>query len=190
MPPPPGRGGPDIRVIAGGAIAVLILAAGGYAFATIGSDGESEASRNPGSAQETTGGDRANSSEEEEAANTDGPGDNSQVQGDRALGTGRTEEPDQAEGAPNTSQSQPEGLVSGYIAQLGSFTDRAGATARLTKLQSRGVADGVLWSSDYSQMAPGYWVVYAGPFGSKALADGAAESSGIRDAFSREISPR
>ena len=41
-PPPPGRGGMDPKVIVGGAVVVVVLAVAGYAFATLGSDGESD----------------------------------------------------------------------------------------------------------------------------------------------------
>lgn len=41
LPPPPGRGGPKLQVIVAGVVAVLVLAGGIFAFATLGSNGDS-----------------------------------------------------------------------------------------------------------------------------------------------------
>lgn len=88
-------------------------------------------------------------------------------------------------GSSITSESSD---YSGYIAQLGSFTSQSSAETFSSELSRRGVSTRILWSSDYPQMAPGYWVVFSGPFSTPADADSAASSSGESDAISRYIS--
>ena len=81
------------------------------------------------------------------------------------------------------------GELIGYIAQLGSYRGLSGAESQQLSLQAAGLDAGILWSSYFSQMVPGYWVVYLGPFESQIAADQAAGSSGVSDAFGRYISP-
>lgn len=81
----------------------------------------------------------------------------------------------------------------GWIAQLGSFTSISGAERRADEVRARGLQVAVLRSDDYVEMRPGYWVVYAGFYGSRAGADSAAaraKASGVSDAFARQVTRR
>jgi serine/threonine protein kinase len=79
---------------------------------------------------------------------------------------------------------------SGYIAQLGSHTTLAEARSQQAALEIPGVNVGLLASSDYVELVPGYWVVYAGPFSNQGAAEQAAEASGVSDGFARYVTRR
>ena len=74
-----------------------------------------------------------------------------------------------------TVGSWPAG-VTGYTVVLGVIHDRAAATADARRIAVTGVPVGVLFSSDYSSMRPGDWIVFSGTYPSKAEADTAAAS--------------
>ena len=55
-----------------------------------------------------------------------------------------------------------------------------------------GVTGSVLDSSQFSSLRPGYWVVYAGRYGSMAEATSAADqlhAQGYPDAYARRVAP-
>lgn len=93
---------------------------------------------------------------------------------------------------PAPSPSPPTGdggyFSSGYVAQLGSHTSIGSAESQQRSLQAEGTPAGILYSSDYQEMVPGYWVVFTGPFESMGAAEQSALASGITDAFARYIS--
>lgn len=178
---PSERGGPDLKVVVGGAAAVLVLAVGGYAFAGRGSDQETASSSERAAQAERTS--EGETSGAVSAVDEVDPPVASNPSPDAQVSAPAPEPPPVA-----ASESDAGPFTAGYIAQLGSYTELRGAESDLASLSSKGAADGILWSSDYSQMAPGYWVVFAGPFDSKSLAEQAADSSGISDAFARWIS--
>jgi len=84
------------------------------------------------------------------------------------------------EGATSSSADWPAG-VDGWTIVLGSFpqTDgRKAADARARRARRRGLTQvGVLDSSRYASLHPGYWVVFAGVYGSEAEATSALEST-------------
>lgn len=94
---------------------------------------------------------------------------------------------------PNALASWPAGK-SGYTVVLESIPTSAGratAVARARQAKQRGLADvGVLVSSQYSSLHPGYSVVFAGIYGSPAEASAAvraAHSSGFPDAYQTRV---
>ena len=81
---------------------------------------------------------------------------------------------------------------SAYTAILASKTSEADARAIQAEAESQGIDAGVLESSDYSSLNPGYWVVFAGAFETQpeaAAEAGEARRSGFADAYSRLVEP-
>lgn len=81
---------------------------------------------------------------------------------------------------------------SGHTAILASVSDEAEARSIQSQATSSGLDAGVLYSSDYRSLRPGYWVVFSGAFDSQAgAADRAnrAKSLGYSDAYPRFVSP-
>lgn len=81
---------------------------------------------------------------------------------------------------------------SGYSAMLGAFSSEANARSRQREATEIGLDAGVLYSSNFSSLRPGYWVVFSGTFTSQdeaaARADRAREL-GYSDAYPRFVSP-
>ena len=81
---------------------------------------------------------------------------------------------------------------SGYTAILASKPSEAEAKSIRRDAVAQGLDAGLLFSSDYSSLNPGYWVVFSGTFDSKqeaaAEAD-AVEASGFAGSYAREITP-
>lgn len=82
------------------------------------------------------------------------------------------------------------GDESGYTVILASETDRRVAEETLEQVRRDGLDAGLLFSSDYGSLRPGYWVVYAGRFEDAESAT--AEQRRLRDlgyhiAYSRMI---
>lgn len=76
-----------------------------------------------------------------------------------------------------------------FVAQLASFRRQPNAEREAERLRASGVAAQVLRSDDYEELVSGYWVVYAGPFLNRDAAQAAAESSGVKGAFGRPVTP-
>jgi hypothetical protein len=64
--------------------------------------------------------------------------------------------------------------VTGYTVVLGVIPSKGAATASATKIASSGIPAGILYSSDYSSMRPGDWIVFSGTYTTLAQADTAA----------------
>lgn len=80
---------------------------------------------------------------------------------------------------------------SAYTAMLGAFSVESNARARQSEATARGIDAGVLWSSDYSSLTPGYWVVFSGTFPSSAEAAARASRAkelGYSDSYPRFVS--
>ncbi|MGH2958782.1 MAG: SPOR domain-containing protein [Solirubrobacterales bacterium] len=103
----------------------------------------------------------------------------------------------EAESAPAASSSSTSRSAStdspGYVAQLGSFTNRSGAEELRDQLSSAGVTASILRSNNIVEFEPGYWVVYTGPFSSRSDANDSADeanANGAQGGFSRYATPR
>ena len=80
----------------------------------------------------------------------------------------------------------------GFTAILASLSSKAEATSVEAEATSRGLDAGVLYSSDYSSLRPGYWVVFSGVFPDDAGADARvshARELGYKDAYPRFVAP-
>lgn len=81
---------------------------------------------------------------------------------------------------------------SGYTAILASVSSEGEARSIQTEATGKGLDAGVLFSTDYNSLRPGYWVVFSGVFRD---ADGADERArhahelGYSDAYPRFVSP-
>ena len=96
---------------------------------------------------------------------------------------------------PSAAGTWPAGQ-SGYTVVLASVAEangRAAADSAAQRATNAGLAAvGVLRSSDFSSLRPGYWVTYAGVYGSLAAAQGAlpqAQAAGFPSAYTRHIEP-
>ena len=81
---------------------------------------------------------------------------------------------------------------SGYSAMLGAFSSEAGARLRQEEVSERGLEAGVLSSSEFASLRPGYWIVFSGDFGSEGEAAARAKEArgvGVSDAYPRFVSP-
>ena len=122
-------------------------------------------------------------------------GDGSGTRLTTALGgfttaTGVTTLSGPSEGGPSAIGDWPAG-TDGWTIVLGSYPQTEGrraADARARRARVRGMTEvGVLDSSRYASLHPGYWLVFSGVYGSEAEATSALE--GARK-FSREASVR
>jgi hypothetical protein len=76
---------------------------------------------------------------------------------------------------------------------LQSATSRSSADSKARQAVRRGIPAGVLNSSDYSTLNPGYWVVFAGQFDSSSEARRAAEryaAQGFGGGYPRLVKPK
>ncbi|MGH3430268.1 MAG: SPOR domain-containing protein, partial [Mycobacteriales bacterium] len=81
---------------------------------------------------------------------------------------------------------------SGYSAMLGAFSSELRARNFQDEANQRGLEAGVLFSSNFSSLTPGYWIVFSGAFASsdEALARAhLARSLGYSDSYPRYVSP-
>jgi protein kinase-like protein/sporulation related protein len=94
------------------------------------------------------------------------------------------------EEASYTSEAWPGG--SGYSAMLGAFSVEAHARTRVAEASERGLEAGVLYSSDFSSLTPGYWVVFSGDFGDPGEAEARAaeaRAAGFTDSYAKLVAP-
>lgn len=95
-----------------------------------------------------------------------------------------------SEAATSGSGEWPGG--SGFTAILASLGSEAEARSAQAAASRRGLDAGVLYSSEFSSLRPGYWVVFSGVFpdvrGATARASRAHEL-GYTDAYSRFVAP-
>lgn len=81
---------------------------------------------------------------------------------------------------------------SGYSAMLGAFSSEASARVRQREATELGLDAGVLYSSSFSSLRPGYWVVFSGTFASQEEAAeraARAQELGYTDSYPRFVSP-
>lgn len=81
---------------------------------------------------------------------------------------------------------------SGYSAMLGAFSSEAGARALQREVTEIGLDAGVLYSSNFSSLRPGYWVVFSGTFVNHeeaASRAARAQELGYTDSYPRFVSP-
>ena len=81
---------------------------------------------------------------------------------------------------------------SGFTVVLASETNRAAAEAKARRAVAAGLSAGVLRSSDYRSLNPGYWVAFAGQFDSMGEARSSARSAaakGFPQAYARAVDP-
>ncbi|MBS1862880.1 MAG: SPOR domain-containing protein [Actinobacteria bacterium] len=97
---------------------------------------------------------------------------------------------DEQPATESSSGDWPRG--SGFTAILASLSSEAEASEVEAEATGRGLDAGILYSSDYSSLRPGYWVVFSGDFpddrGAEARASHAQEL-GYPDAYPRFVAP-
>ncbi len=80
----------------------------------------------------------------------------------------------------------------GYTAILASLASEPEARAEQAQATTRGLDAGVLFSTDFHSLRPGYWVVFSGDFGTVGEADERVERAhglGYSDAYPRFVAP-
>jgi hypothetical protein len=93
--------------------------------------------------------------------------------------------------AAATIEAWPAG-VTGYTVVLGVIPSKAAATASATRIASAGIPVGLLYSSDYSSMRPGDWIVFSGTYNTRTQADAAAthlQAKGQTGAYAFSVVP-
>lgn len=81
---------------------------------------------------------------------------------------------------------------SAYSAMLGAFSSEENAQARQREATGRGLDAGLLYSSEFSSLTPGYWIVFSGRFSSESEAAAQARRAralGYSDSYPRFVSP-
>jgi len=79
-----------------------------------------------------------------------------------------------------------------YTVILGSSSSESAARALQRRASNAGLDAGMLFSSDYRSLRPGYWVTFSGTFPSSSAAGERqvrARSQGFADAYVRFVSP-
>jgi hypothetical protein len=113
----------------------------------------------------------------------------------RERGVGRVTTPPRP---TTTQQGTPDSDLgdwpggSGYSAMLGAFSSEANARTRQREATELGLDAGVLYSSNFSSLRPGYWVVFSGAFASQEEAAERAvraQELGYADSYPRFVSP-
>jgi hypothetical protein len=82
--------------------------------------------------------------------------------------------------------------LTGYTVVLAVIHDRAAATASADNIAATGIHVGLLYSSDYSSMRPGDWIVFSGSYPSLAQADtavAALKTKGQTGAYAFSVVP-
>ena len=102
----------------------------------------------------------------------------------------------QSQSPPPTAAAEPDTNDwpggSGYTAILASVASDSEARSIQTEATGKGLDAGVLFSSEYSSLRPGYWVVFSGIFQSTGEAAERADHAhelGYSDAYPRFVSP-
>lgn len=87
--------------------------------------------------------------------------------------------------------SWPHGMT-GYTVILDVIPGKTAATANATKIAATGIPVGLLYSSDYSSMTPGDWIVFSGTYTTRAAAARAAsqlKAKGQTGAYAFSVVP-
>jgi hypothetical protein len=82
--------------------------------------------------------------------------------------------------------------VTGYTVVVDVIPAKAAAKARATAVAAAGIPVGLLYSSDYSSMRPGDWIVFSGTYTTRAQADAAAtrlQAKGEPGAYAFSVVP-
>lgn len=91
--------------------------------------------------------------------------------------------------ASTTTTTAPGALVTPtFVTVVSSEGDEASAQQLRDELTESGYDAGVLHSDDYTELEPGYWVAYVGPFPDVAAADAAKDdliAAGYSAAYTR-----
>ena len=197
------RGGRALALLAG-AIVVLGVGAGALAYAVASDDdGSSPAGSSATTATAPTGGatvvpppvtgplppDTSVTSPTAPATTAPGTG----------TGTGFETVTGPTTTAPPATETQPPGSGGGssdwpagetaWTAILSSVRSESDARAAKSRLSSSGEPAGVLFSSDYPGLRPGYWVVFSGSYPSESAAEAQASALSGRfpGAYARRI---
>lgn len=75
---------------------------------------------------------------------------------------------------------------------LGAFSTEENARSQQSEATGLGLDAGVLYSSNFSSLRPGYWVVFSGTFSSQEEAAARAlraQELGYTDSYPRFVSP-
>jgi serine/threonine protein kinase len=110
----------------------------------------------------------------------------------RGEGTAATADQAGASSAGSAEVVDDWGGESAYSALLGAFSSEAGARKWQRRALARGLEAGVLYSSRYSSLSPGYWIVFSGRFASSEEADARAARARALDfpgSYAKEVSP-
>jgi hypothetical protein len=81
---------------------------------------------------------------------------------------------------------------SGYSAMLGAFSSEEHARTRQREATELGLDAGVLYSSEFNSLRPGYWIVFSGTFVNHEEAEARAAMArelGYSDSYPRFVSP-
>ena len=104
-------------------------------------------------------------------------------------GTTTRSEPPTTDSPPAGASDWPAGTTA-WTAILSSLGTDAAAQAAKTKLEAQGEQAGVLFSSDFPDLRPGYYVVFSGTYGARSAA--VAQATKLRGefpgAYARQIS--
>jgi SPOR domain len=97
-------------------------------------------------------------------------------------------EPETTPGAGTGSSDWPAGETA-WTAVLSSVRSESDARAAKSRVAASGEPAGVLFSSDFPGLRPGYWVVFSGTFPGRAAAESQANAlrSDFPDAYARRI---
>jgi hypothetical protein len=90
-------------------------------------------------------------------------------------------EPEPLPDPPDTGSSDWPIGTTAWTAILASVRDEADARAAKSRVAREGEPAGVLYSSDFPDLRPGYWVVFSGRFGDRA--DAIAQATRMRPDF-------
>lgn len=111
--------------------------------------------------------------------------------------TGPTDTVPTTEATPTTESTPPGGSSTGdwpagetaWTAILSSLGSESAANAAKSKLESQGEQAGVLFSSDFPDLRPGYWVVFSGTYSTKqpAVSQATKLRGQFPGAYAREI---
>jgi serine/threonine protein kinase len=104
---------------------------------------------------------------------------------------------DTSRSTDSSSSDSPAGVGdwpggSAYSALVGAFSSEASARTWQSRAIDRGLEAGVIYSSEFRSLRPGYWVVFSGAFGSLSEAEARAartESLGFPGSYAKLVAP-
>jgi hypothetical protein len=106
------------------------------------------------------------------------------------AGGEQTPEPTPADGGGGSGAAKWPAGKSGWTVVLASDTSESDAREKARQFASDGISGvGVLHSDDFSSLKAGFWVVFAGRYGSQSRATEALDGIDAKDAYIRRIEP-